>query len=257
GRHSGKSGCKHFEDLAFVIAIISQTWITPHNFVFHNTPTNSNRLHPLGYACKETNSLIQFPNLKELFDRSINQNILQKANLNVGTTTENIQNELQYDKVNKHATVSPTMNITNNTNNANIVDNTQIIIKQNAATQHNVNQAKNSKIEPTAKIKTYCRIKENSIFDNCKKNVKVDNNTLTTSSEFSNKGGNVYTFENVFPIGAPNKSISQVIASSIIPKAIEGFNATLIVCGQTGTGETYSLLGEPRHCSDRDNNQLH
>ncbi|ETO15700.1 hypothetical protein RFI_21656 [Reticulomyxa filosa] len=99
--------------------------------------------------------------------------------------------------------------LTSNTNNI------RIIIKQN--NQHNINYSKNFTIESK------------------KKNVKIDNNTLTTSLEFSNKCVNIYTFENVFNIDAINKTISETITLSIIHnQAVKGKTYSLIGASQNG-----------------------
>ena len=57
-------------------------------------------------------------------------------------------------------------------------------------------------------------------------------------------GGGRFSFDRVFPGLTSNRSVYEAVGRPLVMSLLEGYNATLLAYGQTGTGKTYTL-GEP------------
>ena len=57
-------------------------------------------------------------------------------------------------------------------------------------------------------------------------------------------GGGRFSFDRVFPGLTSNRSVYETVGRPLVMSLLEGYNATLLAYGQTGTGKTYTL-GEP------------
>eukprot|EP00466_Bigelowiella_natans_P003548 jgi/Bigna1/57657/fgenesh1_pm.23_\ len=54
-----------------------------------------------------------------------------------------------------------------------------------------------------------------------------------------------YTFDTVFAPGATQEDVYDEAVEPIIEEVLEGFNCTVFAYGQTGTGKTYTMEGDP------------
>jgi kinesin family protein 5 len=52
-----------------------------------------------------------------------------------------------------------------------------------------------------------------------------------------------FVFESVFPSGVNQGHVYQTVTSGIIVDVLNGFNATILVYGQTGAGKTHTMFG--------------
>lgn len=58
-----------------------------------------------------------------------------------------------------------------------------------------------------------------------------------------------YTFDNVFDAKAKQFDVYRVVVEPLVEQVIEGYNCTVFAYGQTGTGKTYTMIGNR---SDKD-----
>jgi Cdc6-like AAA superfamily ATPase len=54
-----------------------------------------------------------------------------------------------------------------------------------------------------------------------------------------------FTFDAVFDESCTQQGVYNTTARSIVDAALNGFNGTIFVYGQTGTGKTFSMQGIP------------
>lgn len=55
----------------------------------------------------------------------------------------------------------------------------------------------------------------------------------------------LFTFDKVYDMNSKQETIYQEVAFPIIESILEGFNGTIFAYGQTGTGKTFSMEGNP------------
>ncbi|XP_059621248.1 kinesin-like protein KIF3A isoform X1 [Phlebotomus argentipes] len=79
--------------------------------------------------------------------------------------------------------------------------------------------------------------------------VKVDklNRSITVTKPSSNSGEppKVYYFDNVYGEESTQIDLYVDTARPIVDKVLEGYNGTILAYGQTGTGKTYTMSGNP------------
>lgn len=56
----------------------------------------------------------------------------------------------------------------------------------------------------------------------------------------------VFTFDSVYDWNSEQADIFAETAYPICEKVIEGYNGTIFAYGQTGTGKTFTISGEPK-----------
>ena len=59
-----------------------------------------------------------------------------------------------------------------------------------------------------------------------------------------------FTFDHVYGIESTQKEVYEISAKSAVQSALQGYNATIMAYGQTGTGKTYTMEGS-RHGDER------
>jgi hypothetical protein len=53
----------------------------------------------------------------------------------------------------------------------------------------------------------------------------------------------LYTFDHVFAAESNDEEVFEKVGIDLVNNALEGYNSTLFVYGQTGTGKTYTMSG--------------
>ncbi|ETO07306.1 hypothetical protein RFI_30086, partial [Reticulomyxa filosa] len=105
-------------------------------------------------------------------------------------------------------------------------------------------------------IQIYCRIKPLSIFDTKQSYVKVEENKIVTSIAHTPSGGSSYAFNDVFLPISSNVHVSKKTIAPLCEKAIWVYNALFFVYGQTGTGKSFSIHGNPEISESQPNATL-
>ena len=59
-----------------------------------------------------------------------------------------------------------------------------------------------------------------------------------------------FTFDHVYGIESTQREVYEISAKSAVKSALQGYNATIMAYGQTGTGKTYTMEGT-RHGDER------
>uniref|UniRef100_U5EUZ6 Kinesin-like protein n=1 Tax=Corethrella appendiculata TaxID=1370023 RepID=U5EUZ6_9DIPT len=77
--------------------------------------------------------------------------------------------------------------------------------------------------------------------------IKTDktNRSVTVYKTNSNEPPKVYYFDNVFGEDSTQIDLYIDTARPIVDKVLEGYNGTILAYGQTGTGKTYTMSGNP------------
>lgn len=68
--------------------------------------------------------------------------------------------------------------------------------------------------------------------------------TAINSNQISHPDHGDFTFDHVFGPQCDNHTIFNQIGSELVDKLFDGFNSTLFAYGMTGSGKTYTMLGE-------------
>ena len=68
--------------------------------------------------------------------------------------------------------------------------------------------------------------------------------TAIDSNQISHPDHGNFTFDHVFGPQSDNHAIFNQIGSDLVDKLFDGFNSTLFAYGMTGSGKTYTMLGE-------------
>ena len=68
--------------------------------------------------------------------------------------------------------------------------------------------------------------------------------TAINSNQISHPDHGNFTFDHVFGPQSDNHTIFNHIGTNLVDKLFEGFNSTLFAYGMTGSGKTYTMLGE-------------
>ncbi|EER07734.1 Kinesin-II 85 kDa subunit, putative [Perkinsus marinus ATCC 50983] len=80
--------------------------------------------------------------------------------------------------------------------------------------------------------------------------VRVDSAAKTVSvgdpSNAQNDSGTSYTFDGVFGPTSTQEDVFGMVGSQVAGACLEGYNGSIYVYGQTGTGKTFTMLGPPR-----------
>lgn len=58
-----------------------------------------------------------------------------------------------------------------------------------------------------------------------------------------------YQFDHVFGPDGRQENVYDIVLEPLIAEVLEGFNCTVFAYGQTGTGKTYTISGNPRNIS--------
>eukprot|EP01022_Parablepharisma_sp_SALTPOND_P026439 TRINITY_DN636_c0_g1_i1.p2 TRINITY_DN636_c0_g1~~TRINITY_DN636_c0_g1_i1.p2 ORF type:complete len:1463 (-),score=213.99 TRINITY_DN636_c0_g1_i1:13076-17464(-) len=66
-------------------------------------------------------------------------------------------------------------------------------------------------------------------------------NTELVSKDFDKKS---YTFDSVIPPLSSQKSVFDSVAKPVVDRVLEGYNGTIFAYGQTGTGKTFTMVGD-------------
>ncbi|XP_053680030.1 kinesin-like protein KIF3A [Anopheles nili] len=90
---------------------------------------------------------------------------------------------------------------------------------------------------------------KNELDSNCQNVIKVDkgNRSITVVKPNANASEppKVYYFDNVFGEDSTQIDLYVDTARPIVDKVLEGYNGTILAYGQTGTGKTYTMSGNP------------
>ena len=73
--------------------------------------------------------------------------------------------------------------------------------------------------------------------------MEISGNAITLKSNDSLANAHVYQFDRVFDASSGQDEVYQGAAQSAVASVVEGFNASIIAYGQTGTGKTYTMEG--------------
>nr|XP_023027207.1 kinesin-like protein KIF3A [Leptinotarsa decemlineata] len=75
---------------------------------------------------------------------------------------------------------------------------------------------------------------------NRKSNIEVNNNTISF-----NKYGTIKTFKfsEIFDEHSSQLEVYRVVAVPIVEQVLQGYNGTIFAYGQSGTGKTYTMIG--------------
>lgn len=68
--------------------------------------------------------------------------------------------------------------------------------------------------------------------------------TAINSNQISHPDHGDFTFDHVFSPRCDNQTVFNQIGSELVDKLFDGFNSTLFAYGMTGSGKTYTMLGE-------------
>ncbi|XP_041675661.1 kinesin-like protein KIF3A [Drosophila eugracilis] len=69
--------------------------------------------------------------------------------------------------------------------------------------------------------------------------------TIVNPHAMANEPSKIYYFDNVFDGSSNQLDIYVDTARPIVNKVLEGYNGTILAYGQTGTGKTYTMIGNP------------
>jgi len=69
--------------------------------------------------------------------------------------------------------------------------------------------------------------------------------TVMKPNATANEPPKTYYFDNVFDGGSNQMDLYVDTARPIVDKVLEGYNGTILAYGQTGTGKTYTMSGNP------------
>ncbi|XP_053690597.1 kinesin-like protein KIF3A [Sabethes cyaneus] len=90
---------------------------------------------------------------------------------------------------------------------------------------------------------------KNEIDSGCQNVIKADkcnrNITVYKPNASSSEPPKVYYFDNVFGEDSTQIDLYIDTARPIVDKVLEGYNGTILAYGQTGTGKTYTMSGNP------------
>lgn len=75
---------------------------------------------------------------------------------------------------------------------------------------------------------------------------KLDDHNSTIEGANPQIGNQTFTFDHVFSEIAPNDLVYENTARDLVMKALEGYDTTIFVYGQTGAGKTHTMLGPGR-----------
>ncbi|ETO09602.1 hypothetical protein RFI_27772 [Reticulomyxa filosa] len=90
-------------------------------------------------------------------------------------------------------------------------------------------------------------LNKKEIKEECKNPWEIDtnNNTITLVEEKSNEAKKAYAFDRVY---GPEHTTNDIYAASVFPvvqSVMQGFNGTVFAYGQTSSGKTYTMMGNP------------
>ena len=66
-------------------------------------------------------------------------------------------------------------------------------------------------------------------------------NTLTAKKDYDIK---TFTFDNIYPINSKQDDIFNYSSQEVVKSVLKGYNGTIFAYGQTGTGKTYTMVGD-------------
>ena len=73
--------------------------------------------------------------------------------------------------------------------------------------------------------------------------MEISGNAITLRSHDSVTNAQVFQFDRVFDASSAQDEVYQGAAQPAVASVVEGFNASIIAYGQTGTGKTYTMEG--------------
>ena len=73
--------------------------------------------------------------------------------------------------------------------------------------------------------------------------MEVSGNAITLRSHDSATSSQVFQFDRVFDASSAQDEVYHGAAQTAVASVVEGFNASIIAYGQTGTGKTYTMEG--------------
>ena len=77
-------------------------------------------------------------------------------------------------------------------------------------------------------------------------NMNLKNGEIFVAKPGSDEAAKHFTFDHVYDWTAEQVDIYKDCASPIIDNILEGYNGTIFAYGQTGTGKTYTMTGDPK-----------
>ena len=141
-------------------------------------------------------------------------------------------------------------NLSKNKNN--IIDSFKVYIRIRPYLPKELNIIRNSNISinnynnnSKSLISTKDISKNNKISEKDKiQMIKIDKNILYLEDIKNHKNNKIFTFDNIFPETSNNENIFNDAIKPMIDKIINGYNATTLAYGVTGTGKTYTIFGD-------------
>mmetsp|Transcript_3747 Transcript_3747/g.5684 ORF Transcript_3747/g.5684 Transcript_3747/m.5684 type:complete len:1075 (+) Transcript_3747:68-3292(+) len=98
-------------------------------------------------------------------------------------------------------------------------------------------------IDSDKQYQSAVRVETNNRVISISENAQYD----AEDSGFAPYATHVFTFDHVFDQDTDQRSVYETSAKTAVKSALEGYNATMIAYGQTGTGKTYTMEGDQSH----------
>lgn len=113
-----------------------------------------------------------------------------------------------------------------------------------------VNQADLAEVGEVENVRVVLRVRplsEQEIENSCRQITSVDSScnaiSVTNPQAPSEEPPKVFTFDTVFDTDSTQIDVYNRVAAPIVNKTLAGYNGTILVYGQTGTGKTYTMEG--------------
>ena len=91
-------------------------------------------------------------------------------------------------------------------------------------------------------INVYIRLKPTSTKDKSDSNFTYDSKSITNS-----KTKEIFTFDSVITPTMSNKDIFEKLIKQNLNSLLKGINISIFAYGQTSTGKTFTMKGEPKN----------
>ena len=74
------------------------------------------------------------------------------------------------------------------------------------------------------------------------------NGSISISKEYDKKN---FTFDHIYPMDSNQEEIFNDTSKEVVKSVLKGYNGTIFAYGQTGTGKTYTMVGEFKNQKDK------
>ena len=76
------------------------------------------------------------------------------------------------------------------------------------------------------------------------KSIDLKNNFLQIQKEYDTKS---FNYDHIYPEDSNQEEIFEETSKNVVQSVLNGYNGTIFAYGQTGTGKTYTMVGEFRN----------